>query len=70
MSREEVEITITISRAAFEKAARLARMERGPAAELAGMMTAEEFIERMVEIELEDEPKRPVLRTPPLPPKP
>jgi hypothetical protein len=54
MSDDEVEVTITISRAAFEKAARLANDERGPAAELAGMMTAEEFIERMVEIHLED----------------
>jgi len=58
MRDDEVEITITISRAAFEKAARLARMERGPAAELAGMITAEEFIERMVEIQLEDGPSQ------------
>ena len=56
MSRDEVEITITISRAAFEKAARLANDERGPAGELAGTMTAEEFIERLVEIQLEDGP--------------
>jgi len=54
MSHDEVEIRITISRKAFEKAARLAKDEKGQAGELAGLMTAEEFIERLVEIHLED----------------
>ena len=61
MSDDDVEIKITISRKAFEKAARLANDEKGPAGELAGMMTAEEFIERRVEIHLEDGPRQPDL---------
>tara|TARA_R110002124_G_scaffold121022_1_gene279331 strand:- start:335 stop:499 length:165 start_codon:yes stop_codon:yes gene_type:complete len=54
MSHDEIEIKITISRKAFKKAARLAKDEKGQAGELAGLMTAEEFIERLVEIHLED----------------
>lgn len=59
MSDDEIELTITISRAAFEKAARLANDANGPAGELAGTMTAQEFIERMVEIQFEDGPSQP-----------
>jgi hypothetical protein len=54
MSDDEVEITITISRKAFEKAARLAKDEKGPAGELAEFLTTEEYIELMIEIALED----------------
>lgn len=54
MSEDEIEVTITISRKAFEKATRLAADPKSPAGELAGTMTAEEYIERMVEIALED----------------
>jgi len=54
MSEDEIEITITISRKAFEKATRLAADKEGPAGELAGLMSAEEYIERLVEIALED----------------
>lgn len=53
-SENEIEITITISRKALEKAARLAADKNGPAGDLAGLMTAEEYIERLVEIALED----------------
>lgn len=54
MSEDEIEVTITISRKAFEKATSLATDEKGPAGELAGLMSAEEYIERLVEIALED----------------
>jgi hypothetical protein len=54
MSDDEVEITITISKAAFEKAARLAKDEKGPAREWAEFLTTEEYIEQMIEIALED----------------
>jgi len=54
MSEDEVEITITISKAAFEKAARLAKDEKGPAREWAEFLTTEEYIEQMIEIALED----------------
>lgn len=54
MSDDDVEITITVSRKAFEKAARLAKDEKGPAGELAGYLTTEEYIERLIEIALED----------------
>ncbi len=53
-NEKEVTVTITLSRAAYEKAARLANDKSGPAGELAGLMTAEEFIEQMVEIALEE----------------
>jgi len=51
---DEVEVTITISRRAFEKAARLAKDEKGPAGEWAEFLTTEEYIEQMVIIALED----------------
>lgn len=54
MPDDEVEITITISRKAFDRAVLLASDQSGPAGELAGLMNAEEYIERMVEIALED----------------
>ena len=54
MADDEVEITITISKKAFEKAARLSKDEKEPAGEWAGYLTTEEYIERMVEIALED----------------
>ena len=54
MSENEVEITITLSRKAFERAKLLAADKNSPAGEFAGLMTAEEFIERLVEIALED----------------
>lgn len=54
MPDDEIEITITISRKAFEKAARLAADKDGPAGDLAGSMTAEEYIEQLVKITLED----------------
>jgi len=54
MADDEVEITITISRKAFEKAARLAKDEKGPAGEWAEFLTTEEYIELMIKIALED----------------
>ncbi|MGR3802020.1 MAG: hypothetical protein ACU0AY_00990 [Marinibacterium profundimaris] len=54
MEPDEVKIEITLSRAAYEKAARLAKDAGGPAGELAGLMTTEEFVERLVEIALEE----------------
>ena len=54
MADDEVEITITISRKAFEKAARLAKDEKGPAREWAEFLTTEEYIELMIKIALED----------------
>lgn len=51
---DEVAVTITLSQKAYEKAARLAKDKDGPAGELAGLMSAEEYIERLVEIALED----------------
>ena len=54
MDRDEVTVTITVSRAAYEMAARLAKDNDGPAGEFAGMMSADEYIERFVEIALED----------------
>lgn len=54
MSNDDVEITITISKKAFEKAARLSKDEKGPAGEWAEFLTTEEYIELMIEIALED----------------
>ena len=54
MSDDEVEITITISKKAYEKAARLAKDEKGPAREWAEFLTTEEYIEQLVIIALED----------------
>jgi hypothetical protein len=54
MADDEVEITITISKKAYEKAARLAKDEKGPAREWAEFLTTEEYIEQMVIIALED----------------
>lgn len=51
---DEVAVTITLSRNAYEKAARLAKDKDGPAGELAGLKSAEEYIERLVEIALEE----------------
>lgn len=47
---DEVAVTITVSRSAYEKAARLAKTRTG----LAGLMSAEEYIERLDEIALEE----------------
>ena len=54
MNTEDVTVTITVSRAAYEKAAKLANDKNGPAGELAGLLSADEYIERLVEIVLED----------------
>lgn len=53
MSDNEIEVTITISREAFEKATRLAA-DKDAAGEFAGLMTPEEYIEQLVKIALED----------------
>ncbi|MEN2991408.1 hypothetical protein WG926_24055 [Tistrella sp. BH-R2-4] len=50
---DEIDVTITISRKAFEKATRLAA-DKDAAGDFAGLMTAEEYIEQLVEIALED----------------
>lgn len=50
---EEIEVTITISRKAFEKATRLSA-DKDAVGEFAGLMTAEEYIEQIVKIALED----------------
>jgi hypothetical protein len=54
MPEDEIEVTITISRKAFEKATRLAADKNGPAGDFAGQMTAEEYIEQLVKTALED----------------
>lgn len=54
MERDEVQVEITLSRTAYEKAARFAKDKDGPAGEFAGMMNVEEYIERLVEIALEE----------------
>ena len=54
MSEDEIEITITISRKAFENATRLIAEDHGAGGEFVRLMTAEEYIERLVEIALED----------------
>jgi len=54
MSEDEVTVTITISRKAYEKAVTLSKDEHGPAGELAGLMSADEYIERLVAVALED----------------
>ncbi|KPQ05926.1 MAG: hypothetical protein HLUCCA12_13150 [Rhodobacteraceae bacterium HLUCCA12] len=50
---DEIEVTVTISRKAFEKATHLAA-DKDAAGEFAGLMTAEEYIEQLVKIALED----------------
>ncbi|WP_298936854.1 hypothetical protein [uncultured Ruegeria sp.] len=49
----DVEIKITLSRAAYQNAAKMAQDKDGIAGELAGTMSTEEFIERYLEILLE-----------------
>lgn len=51
---DEVTMRITLSRKAYEKAVAMAGDKYGPAGELAGLMTTEEFVERLVEIALEE----------------
>ena len=50
---DEIELTITISRKAFEKASRLAA-DKDAAGDFAGLMIAEEYIEQLVKTALED----------------
>lgn len=51
---DEIEVTITLSRAAYERAAQMAKDAEGTGG-LAYTMTTEEFIERYLEIMLEPE---------------
>lgn len=50
---DEIEVTITISRKAFERATRLAA-DKDTVGDFAGLMTVEEYIEQLVKIALED----------------
>jgi len=52
---DDIELTITLSKAAYERAAQMAQDADGIAGQLAGTMTTEEFIERYLEIMLEPE---------------
>lgn len=54
MDADEVTVTVTISHKAYEKAGMLTNEKDGPAGELAGLMTADDYIERLVEIAHED----------------
>lgn len=49
-----VTLTITLSRKAYEKAERQAKDPRGPMGELAGFVPVTDYIERIVEVALED----------------
>ncbi|MFB9151659.1 hypothetical protein [Roseovarius ramblicola] len=53
-NEDEVTVTITLSRKAYEKAERQAKDPRGPMGEMAGFVSATEYIERIVEVALED----------------
>ena len=50
----EVTVTITLSRKAYEAAERRAKDPHGPMGEMAGFVSATEYIERMVEVALEE----------------
>ena len=56
MSDDEdlVTLTITLSRKAYEKAERQAKDPRGPMGEMAGFAPVTDYIERIVEVALED----------------
>ena len=51
---DEVTVTITLSRKAYQEAEKRAKDPHGPMGESAGFISAEEYIERMVEVALED----------------
>ena len=51
---DEVTVTITLSRKAFQEAEKRAKDPHGPMGESAGFVSTEEYIERMVEVALED----------------
>ena len=51
---DEVEITITISRKAYDRAKAAAKDHKGPAGDWAEFLTTEEYIERVIEIHFED----------------
>jgi len=53
-NEDEVTLTITLSRKAYETAERQAKDLRGPMGEMAGFVSATEYIERMVEVALEN----------------
>ncbi|MEI4195909.1 hypothetical protein [Roseovarius sp. E0-M6] len=53
-NEDEVTVTITLSRKAYEKAERQAKDPRGPMGELAGFVPVTDYIERIVEVALED----------------
>ena len=49
----EVELTITLSRETYEKAARMIHEDHGPGGQHVRSMTTEEYIEQIVEVALE-----------------
>ena len=51
---DEVTVTITLSRKAYETVENRAKDPHGPMGEVAGFVSATEYIERMVEVALED----------------
>lgn len=53
-NEDEVTVTITLSRKAYEAAERHAKDPHGPMGEMAGLVSATEYIERMVEVALEE----------------
>jgi len=53
-NEDEVTVTITLSRKAYERAERQAKDPHGPMGELAGFAPVTDYIERIVEVALED----------------
>ena len=51
---DEVEITITISKKAYDKAKVAAKDHEGPAGDWAEFLSTEEYIERIIEMHFED----------------
>ena len=50
---DEVTVTITLSRKAYEAAEKRAKDPHGPMGEMSGFLSAAEYIERLVEVALE-----------------
>jgi hypothetical protein len=53
-NEDDVTVTITLSRKAYEAAEKRAKDPHGPMGDMAGFVSAAEYIERMVEVALDD----------------
>lgn len=53
-NENEVTVTITLSRKAYQAAGRHAKNPHGPMGEMAGFVSVTEYIERMVEVALDE----------------